>query len=78
MRLHDNTETLHVTTSCCWPDLQVAGATHGHPHARGLLLQYTPTSPGSRHRLPTLANLASLAIEAILTIVEAILTIEAI
>ena len=76
--LHDNTETLHVTTAWCWPDLQVAGATHGHPHAGGLLLQHAPTSPGSRHSLPTLAALAALAIQAILTIVEAILTIEAI
>ena len=58
--------------------MQVAGATHGHPHARGLLLQHAPTSPGSRYRLPSLTNLASLAIEAIQTIVEAILTIEAI
>ena len=54
--------------------MQVAVATHGHPHARGLLLQHAPTSPGSRYRLP---SLAALAIEAILTIVEAILTIEA-
>ena len=54
--------------------MQVAGATHGHPHAWGLLLQHATTSPGSRYRLP---SLTALAIEAILTIVEAILTIEA-
>ena len=58
--------------------MQVAVARHGHPHAWGLLLQHTPTSPGSRYRLPSLTALAALAIEAILTIVEAILTIEAI
>ena len=57
--------------------MQVAGATHGYPHAWGLLLQHTPTSPGSRYRLPSLTALAALATEAILTIVEAILTIEA-